>query len=134
MVNDEDPSGIACDSCGVWYHGCSCAGLSQDDVTVLGGIRGCLCICSVCHNDDVFLSEAKLNSLIAKKEFKNSGKSLQNFLDEIKTKLEPTHKMPKTPPSGEPTFREILISGLVEDKGEIHFSFEADDNKMKEVF
>ena len=91
MVKDEDPSGIACDSCGVWYHGCSCAGLSQDDVTVMGRIRGCLWICSVCHNDDVFTSEAKLNSLIAKKEFKISGKSIQNSLDEIKTKLEPVN-------------------------------------------
>ena len=127
MVKDEDQSGIACDSCGVWYHGCSCAGLSQDDVTVMGRIRRCLWICSVCHNDDVFTSEAKLNSLIAKKEFKISVKSIQNSLDEIKTKLEPTHKVPKTPPSGETTCREILISGLVEDKSDFHSSFEADD-------
>ena len=134
MVKDEDPSGIACDSCGVWYHGCSCAGLSQDDVTVMGRIRGCLWICCVCHNDDVFTSEAKLNSLIAKKEFKISVKSIQNSLDEIKTKLEPTHKVPKAPPSGETTCREILISGLVEDKGDFHSSFEADDFKLKEVF
>ena len=116
MVKDENPSGIACDSCGVWYHGCSCAGLSQDDVNVMGRISVCLWMCSVCHNDGVFTSEAKLNSLIAKKDFKILVKSIQNSLDEIKTKLEPTHKVPKAPPSEEPTCREILISGLVEDK------------------
>ena len=42
--------------------------------------------------------------------------------------------MPKVPPSGEPTFREILISGLVEDKGDFHSSLEASDFKLKEVF
>ena len=81
MVKDEDPFGIARVSCGVWFHGFSCAGLSQDDVTVMGRIRGCLWICSLCHNDDVFTSEAKLNSLIAKKEFKSSVISIQNSLD-----------------------------------------------------
>ena len=42
--------------------------------------------------------------------------------------------MPKAPSSGEPTCREILISGLVEDKGDFHSSFEAADFKLKEVF
>ena len=70
MVRDEDPSGIACDSCDVCYQGCSCAGLSQDDVTVMGRIRGCLWICSVCHNDDVFTSEAKLNLKFRLNQFK----------------------------------------------------------------
>ena len=134
MVKVEDPSGIVCVSCGVWYHGCSCGGLSQDNVTVMGRIRGCLWICSVCLNDDVFTSEAKLNSLIVKKEFKILVKSIQNSLDEIETKLEPAHKVPKAPPSGEPTCREILISGLVENKGNFHSTFEADDFKMKEIF
>ena len=134
MVKDEDPSVIACDSCGVWYHGCPCGGLSQDDVTVMGRIRGCRWICSVCHNDDFFTSKTKLKSLIAMKEFKISGISIQNSLDEIKTKLEPTHKTPNAPPSGEPTCREILLSCLVEDKGAFHSSFEADDFKLKEVF
>ena len=41
--------------------------------------------------------------------------------------------MPKTPPSGEPTCREILIGGLVEDKGDFRSSFEADDFGLKEV-
>ena len=30
------------DYCGVWYHGCSCTRLSQDDVTMMGRISGCL--------------------------------------------------------------------------------------------
>ena len=72
--------------------------------------------------------------MIAKKEFKISGISIQNCFDEIKTKFEPTHKVPKTRPSGEPTCREILISGLVEDKGDFHSSFQADDFQSKEVF
>ena len=42
--------------------------------------------------------------------------------------------MPKAPPSGEPTCREILKIGLVEDKGAFHSSFEADDFKLNEVF
>ena len=42
--------------------------------------------------------------------------------------------MPKTPPSGEPSCREVLIRGLVEDKGDFHSSFEADDCKLKDVF
>ena len=81
-------------------------------------------------NDDVFSSEAKLNSLIAK----ILVISIQNSLDEIKTKLEPTHKVSKCSPSGEPTCREVLISYLVENKGDFHSSFEADDSELKEVF
>ena len=42
--------------------------------------------------------------------------------------------MPKALTNGEPTCREILISGLVDDKGDFHSSFEADDFKLKEVF
>ena len=95
MVTDSDPCGIACDYCGVWYPGCSCAGLSQDDV--MGIISGCFWICVVCQNDDVFISEAKLNSQIVTKEIKTSVKSIQNSLDEIKTNLEPIKKVRKAP-------------------------------------
>ena len=69
-----------------------------------------------------------MNFWIAKKV---SVKSIQNSFDENKTKLEPTHKGPNAPHSGEPTCREILISGLVEDKGDFHPSFEADDFKLE---
>ena len=61
-------------------------------------------------------------------------KSIRHSLDESPTKLEPTHKEPKAPPSGEPTSCEIQISALVDDKADFHSSFEADDYKLKEVF
>ena len=95
VVKDGDPSGIACDNCSVWYHECSCAGLSQEDVTVMGGVSGCLWICSSCRDNDAFKSEAKSNSLLAIKELKISVTSVQNSLTEIKTKLEPARVINK---------------------------------------
>ena len=62
VVKDGDPSGIACDNCSVWYHGCSCAGLSQEDVTVMGRVSGCLWICSsVALADTMMPSNPKLS-------------------------------------------------------------------------
>ena len=95
VVKDGDPSGIACDNCSVWYHGCSCAGLSQEDVTVMGRVSGCLWICSSCRDNDAFKSEVKSNSLLAIKELKISVNSVQNSLTEIKTKLEPAREINK---------------------------------------
>ena len=95
VVKDGDPSGIACDNCSVWYHGCSCVGLSQEDVTVMGRVSGCLWICSSCRDDDAFKSEAKSNSLFAIKELKISVNSVQNSLTEIKSKLEPAREINK---------------------------------------
>ena len=122
-------------NCSGWFHG-SCAGLSKDDVAAMGRISGCLWICTSCRNDDVFQSEAKLTSLSATKEIKISVNSIQNSLIEIKKSvLEPLKVATKAPPSGDSTtFREILISRLVEQKGDFHSSFEADDSKLQEVF
>ena len=135
VVKDDDESGIACDNCSGWFHG-SCAGLSKDDVSAMGRISGCLWICTSCRNDDVFQSEAKLTSLSATKEIKISVNSIQNSLIEIKKSvLEPLKVATKAHPSGDSTTsREILISGLVEQKGDFHSSFEADDSKLQEVF
>ena len=97
MVKDDYTSDIACDYCGVWYHGCSCAGLSQDDVTVMGRISGCLCICSVCHNDDVFTSEAKLNFWLLQKNIKFRWNQFKILLMKLKQTLNLPIKFQKLP-------------------------------------
>ena len=81
IVKDGDKSGIACDNCGVWYHG-ACAKLSQEDVTLMGRIKGCLWLCDSCLNDDVFNSEAKYNPIIDAKIMKSGMKQIQNSMNE----------------------------------------------------
>ena len=88
FVNDGDKSGIAFDNCYVWYHG-ACASLSEEDVTKMGKIKGCLWLCDSCLN--VFNSEATYNPVIDTKTQK-CMQSIQNSLTGIKTTLRPTQE------------------------------------------
>ena len=133
IVKDGDKSGIACDNCGVWYHG-ACAKLSQEDVTLMGRIKGCLWLCDSCLNDDVFNSEAKYNPIVDAKIMKNGMKTIQNSLTEIKSALRPSPEPVKIKDNENTLSREVIINGIVEEKGTFNSTFEADNCKLQNVF
>ena len=133
IVKDGDKSGIACDNCAVWYHG-ACAKLSQEDVTLMGRIKGCLWLCDSCLNDDAFNSEAKYNPIIDAKIMKSGMKQIQNSLTEIKSALRPSPEPVKIIDHDYSLSREVIINGLVEEKGDFNSTFEADNSKLQSVF
>ena len=100
---------------------------------MMGRIKGCLWLCDSCPNDDIFNPEAKYNHVIDAKKMKSSMKSIQNSLTEIQSALRPTPELVKKHVNEETLSREIIINGLVEDKGSFRSSF-ADNSKLQEVF
>ena len=83
-------------------------------------------------NDSIFSPEAKYNHIIDAKKMKSSMKSIQN--SEIQSALRPTPEPVKKHVYEKSLSREIIINGLVEDKGTFKSSFEADNSKLQEVF
>ena len=126
-VKDVDKFGIACDNCSLWYHG-ACASLSEEDVKLIGRIKGCLWLCDSCLNDDIFNPEAKNNHIVDAKKLKRSMKSIQNSSTEIQSALRPTPEPVKKHVNEESKFREIIINGLVENERTFKSSFEADNS------
>ena len=131
VVKEVDKTGIAHDNCSTWYHG-TCVGLSEQDVTTLGRISGCLWMCKACLDDNVFNSEAKYTSVITNQTVKNHEKhSKHPWWNESHSKNPfRTRKKSKTHSA---ISREIVITGLMEEKGDEHSLIEADNNKLQDV-
>ena len=132
VVKEVDKTGIACDNCFTWYHG-TCVGLSEQDVSTLGRISGCLWMCNACLDDNVFNSEAKYTSVITNQTVKNTMKNIQNTLDEMKATLKTPLEPGKSHETQSAISREIVITGLMEEKGDAHSLIEADNNKLQDV-
>ena len=132
VVKEVDKTGIACDNCSTWYHGTR-VGLSEQDVTTLGRISGCLWMCNACLDDNVFNSEAKYTSVITNQTVKNTMKNIQNTLDEMKATLKTPLEPGKSHETQSAISREIVITGLMKEKGVAHSLIEADKNKLQDV-
>ena len=100
----------------------------------MGRIKGCLWLCDSCLYDDIFSPEAKYNHTIDARNMKSSMKSIQNSLTEIQSALRRIPEPVKKHVNEDSLSREIIINGLVENKGTFKSSFEADNSKLQEVF